>query len=118
MKNNELDVFDNILDESLVREPVFHLPADFAQKVTLNIVRHEQWKSDLMEYASLTAFLMALLLVVGGLYYYLDKEFVMQVFSFITGNVMQVVFAVFTLNFILFADKVLLRLLFSRWSRF
>lgn len=98
-------------------EPEFHLKVDFAQKVTHLIVRQEQWKNDLGEYISLTAFLLALLMVVGGLYYYLDKELIMEVFSFVTANVIQVVFAVFLLNFILFADKVLLRLLFSRWSK-
>ena len=114
MRNEELDT---IIEKSFSVEPKFLLPVDFAQKVTSSISKHEQLKSDLSEYISLTAFLMALLLVVGGLYYYLDKELTMQVFSFVTGNLSQVVFSVFILNFILFADKVLLRLLFSRWSK-
>ena len=114
MRNEELDT---IIEKSFRTEPDFHLPVDFTQKVTYSIVRHEEWKTDLSEYISLTAFLLGLLLVVGGLYYYLDKELIMQVFSFVTGNISVVVFAVFILNFILFADKVLLRLLFSRWNK-
>lgn len=114
MKNEELDT---IIEKSFSVEPKFHLSVEFAQKVTSSIVRLEQWKSDLKEYATLTALLLALLLVVGALYYYLDKEVVMQVFSFVMGNMSQVALAIFILNFILFADKVLLRLLFSRWSR-
>lgn len=114
MKNNELD---QIIEKSFRREPDFHLPLDFAQKVTHSIERQEQWKIDLTEYISLTAFLLGLLFVVGGLYYYLDKQLIIQVFNFVTQNALPVVFAVFILNFILFADKVLLRLLFSRWPK-
>ncbi len=54
----------------------------------------------------------SLLSVVCGLYYYLDKEIVIQVFSILSENVIQVFLVVFLLNFILFADRVLLRLLF------
>lgn len=114
MKNEELDL---IIEKSFRTKPDFHLPVDFAQKVTYLVVKREQWKNDLSEYISLTAFLLSMLLVVAGLYYYLDKEFVMQVFSFVTGNLSMVIFAAFLLNFILFADRVLLRLLFSRWSK-
>ena len=113
MRNEELDL---IIEKSFRTEPDFHLPTDFDQKVTFSIVRHEQWKSDLADYISLTSILLGLFSVVGGLYYYLNKELIMQVFSFVTGNVSQVVFAVFILNFILFADRVLLPLLFNRWN--
>ena len=113
MRNEELDT---IIEKSFRMEPTFHLPVDFVQKVTFSIVRREQWKNDLADYISLTAILLCMISVVGGLFYYLDKAVIIQVFSFITGNVSQVVFAVFILNFILFTDKVLLPLLFSRWN--
>jgi hypothetical protein len=114
MKNEELD---NIIEKSFRIEPDFQLPADFAQKVTFSVASREQWKNDLGEYLSLTAILLTLLSAVAGLYYYIDKEFVMQIIAFVSGNVAQVVFAVLLLNFILLTDRVLLRLLFSRWSR-
>ena len=113
MRNEELDT---IIEKSFRIEPDFHLPVDFVQTVTFSIVKHEQWKNDLADYISLTAFLLGLLSVVGGLYYYLDKELIMRVFSFVTANTSQVVFALFILNFILLADRVLLPLLFSRWN--
>jgi len=109
MRNEELD---NIIDKSFRTEPDFHLPVDFAQKVTFSVVRREQWKNDLYEYLYLTGVIVLLLSVMGGLYYYIDKEFIMKFFSFISGNVIQVIMVVFLLNFILFADRVLLRLLF------
>jgi hypothetical protein len=113
MENKELDY---IIEKSFRIEPNFQLPADFAQKVTNTVIRREQWKNDLYEYLYLTGVIASLLAVVGGLYYYVDKEFVMQFISFLSGNVVQVILVVFLLNFILFADRVLLRLLFSRWK--
>jgi hypothetical protein len=114
MNKEELD---KIIDKSFRTELDFQLPVGFAQKVTMKVVRREQWKNDLYEYLYLTGVVMALLLVVLGLYYYIDKEFILRVFSFVTGNIVPVVSVVFILNFIFFADKVLLRLLFSRWSK-
>ena len=109
MRNEELDT---IIEKSFRSEPDFHLSVDFAQKVSNTIVRREQWKNDLYEYLYLTGVIVLLLSVVGGLYYYIDKEFVLKFFSFLSGNVIQVILVVFLLNFILFADRVLLRLLF------
>jgi hypothetical protein len=113
MNNNELD---QIIEKSFRTEPNFQLPSDFAQKVMFSVVKREQWKNDLIEYISLSAVILSLIAVVVGLYYYIDKEFVMNVFSLVSGNVVQVVLVLFLLNFILFADRVLLRLLFSRWK--
>ena len=114
MRNEELE---NIIEKSFRTEPDFRLPADFAQKVTSSVVRREQWKNDLSEYISLTALVLALLTVVVGLYYLIDKDLVAKFLTFVSGNIVQVVFAVFLLNFILFADRVLLRLLFNRWNK-
>lgn len=113
MRTKELD---HLIEKSFRTEPVFHLSADFAQKVTYTVVRHEQWKTDLHEYMYLTAVLSLLLIVASGFYYYIDKEFVIRILSFVSGNVIQVVFVLFILNFVLFADRVLLRLLFNRWK--
>jgi len=113
MNNEELD---KIIEKSFRTKPDYHLSADFAQKVTRSVVQREQWKNDLYEYLYLTAVLVSLISVAAGLYYYIDKELVVRVFSFMSGNIIQVISAVFILNFILFADRVLLRLLFSRWK--
>lgn len=113
MNNEKLDI---LIEKSFRTEPTFRLPVDFAQKVTLSVVRREQWKTDLNEYLSLSGFILGLLSAIIGIYYYLDKEIVLQVFSFVSGNISLVVCAVFILNFILFADKVLLGLLFNRWN--
>ncbi len=114
MKNDELDY---IIDESFRTAPDFHLPADFAWRLTLSVTRREQWKTDLREYLYLTAVLISLLTVATVTYYLIDKDIVIRFFSFITQNAVSVVFIVFILNFILFADRVLLPLLFNRWKR-
>lgn len=114
MRSEELD---QIIEKSVRTEPHFSLPADFAQKVVFHAVRREQWKTDLHEYLYLTGVLLALLAVVSGFYYFIDKEFVLKAITFLTENTIPVILTVFLLNFIFFADKVLLRLLFSRWNR-
>jgi hypothetical protein len=114
MKNEELD---QIIEKSFRTEFDFQLPVDFAQKVTVQIIRREQWKTDLREYLSILGVSLSLLTIVFGFYYFVDKEFILQAFAFISGNLIPVISLVFILNFIFFADKVLLRLLFSRWSK-
>jgi hypothetical protein len=114
MKNEELD---QIIEKSFRNEPEFQLPANFAQKVVFTVVRREQWKTDLREYFSLTGVLLLLLVVVSGFYYFVDKAFVLKAFAFLSENLIAVISIVLILNFIFFADKVLLRLLFSRWSK-
>ena len=114
MKNEELDF---IIEESFRTEPDFRLPADFARRLTFSVTRREQWKTDVREYLYLTAVLISLLAVATVTYYLIDKDIVIRFFSFITQNAVPVVLIVFILNFILFADRVLLRLLFNRWKR-
>jgi len=114
MNNNELD---QMIGKSVGTEPDFQLSADFASKVVSRIVRREQWKTDLMEYLYLTGILVFLLAIVSGTYYWVNKEFVMRVFNTISENLIPVILIAFLVNFILFADRVLLRLLFSRWNR-
>jgi len=114
MKNEELD---QMIEKSFRTEPGFQLPANFAQKVAFALVRREQWKTDLREYLYMTGVLLSLLAVVLGFYYFVDKAFVLQAFAFLSKNVIPVISIVFLLNFIVFADRVLLRLLFSRWSK-
>ncbi len=114
MKTEKLD---QLIAGSFREEPAFSLPADFAQKIALAVVRRQQWKADLREYFLLTAVVVALVAAVAGFYYWMDPGLVLSVWRFISGNMIQVVSVVFVLNFIFLADRVLLRLLFNRWSK-
>ena len=114
MRNEEIE---NIVNSSLRREPCYRLPVDFANKVSFSVVRKNQWRENLHEYLYLTAILMSLLSVTAGLYYFIDRSFILRFFTFISENVIPVVSLFLLLNFILFADKVLLPFLFNRWNR-
>ena len=113
MRNDELT---EILDRSINSEPDFRLPVDFAQKVTISVVRRERWKTDLLDYFYLTAILVGLIAAASGIYYLLDKELLIRALNFFESNWVPVAFLIFILNFVLFVDKVLLRLLFNRWK--
>ena len=106
-----------IIEKSFRTEPGFSLPADFAKKMTQKVVHREQWKTDLREYLYVTGVIGILLAIVLGFYYFVDKAFVLKIFAFLSANLIPVVSIVLILNFIFFADKVLLRFLFSRWSK-
>jgi hypothetical protein len=108
------DELTDIIEKSLGAAPEFRLRADFAQRVTASVVRREQWKSDLQEYFYLIAIVLGLVALLTGIYYLVDKELLLRTLNFFVMNWVPAGFLVLTLNFILFADKVLLRLLFSR----
>jgi len=111
MNNGELD---RIIKESFGVEPNFNLRDDFAQRITTELIRRSQWKADLYEYLYLTAFLLFLLSILTVTYYFIDKNLLVQIFTFLSNNIMQVALGLFLLNIILFTDRVLLRFLFNR----
>jgi len=47
-------------------------------------------------------------------YFFIDKNLLIQIITFISNNIVQVAFGFLLLNFILFADRVLLRFHFNR----
>ncbi len=108
--------FDRIIEHSLKLEPGFSLSANFASSVTRAVVRREQWKIDLREYLLYSGVIAALVALVSGFYFFIDQNNVTEVFGFLKEHWMSVTTIVLLLNFIFFADKVLLRLLFSRWN--
>jgi len=114
MRNEELD---QIIEKSFRTEPDFRLPDNFTSKIVFTVAQREQWKANLSEYLNILGIITALILIVFAFYYYVDSKLVLEVFSIISGNLIQVILIGFILNFILFADRVLLRLLFSKWKR-
>lgn len=114
MKNEELE---QLIERSFSAEPDFRLPFDFAKQVTHKISRRNQSKTVLREYYYLTVISLSFLAVVSAIYYFTDQEVLLKSFNFIKGNMLSVVSVFIILNFILFADRVLLPFLFSRWNR-
>jgi hypothetical protein len=114
MKNEELE---QMIVKSFSAEPDYHLPSDFAEKVT-NIISHrEQSKGSCQEYFYIAVISIILLAIAPGIYYLFDPEVLLKSFNFIKENIFPVAFIAVILSFILFADRVLLRFLFSRWNR-
>ncbi len=111
------DELTEILDRSFRGEPDFRLSVDFARKVATSVVRRERWKTDLHDYFFLTAIFICLIAAASGIYYLVDKDLLVRAYKFCETNWVAIAFLFVTLNFVLFADKVLLRLLFSRWKR-
>ena len=114
MRSEELD---QIIVKSFHTEPDFNLPDNFADKLTLIVTRRDQLKSDLQNYLYLTAALAIILAVVSGTYYFVDKNIIDKSLSYIANNSLPVLYVVIILNFILFADRVLLPLLFRRSNK-
>jgi uncharacterized membrane protein len=114
MKNEELD---QILNQSFKAEPQYQLSFDFARKLGLAVARREQWKTDMREYLLIAAVVAGLIALVSGFYFFVDKQTSLSVFQYVSANWVQVLLIALLLNFILFADRVLLRLLFNRWNR-
>lgn len=114
MKNEELE---QLIEKSFSAEPDYNLPSGFAQKVTGIISRREQLKSTWKEYFSLAAILIFLLAIAPCIYYFYDPVVLLKSINFIRENIFPVVFIAVILSFVLFADRVLLRFLFSRWHR-
>ena len=103
---------DSILEKTFRTEPGYRLSEGFAQKVTSRIVAKNQWLTDLYEYLYLSALVLFLIGAAAGTYYLINKEVLLQIFKFISVNALQVAMVALILNFIFFADRVLLRLLF------
>jgi hypothetical protein len=114
MKNEELE---QLIERSFSAEPDFHLPSDFAKQVTHIISRRKHSKTVLREYIYLAVISLSFLAVVSAIYYITDHELLLKSFTFIKENMLPVVSIVIILNFILFADRILLPFLFSRWNK-
>jgi hypothetical protein len=113
MKNEDLG---NIIEQSFRTEPDFRLSSDFAKKISGLVGRKNQLKANLHEYFFLSTVLFFLLAVSSCIYYFVDKETTLKFYTFFEANISFVFLIAFLINFILFADRVLLRLLFRKWN--
>ena len=111
MNNKDLN---QLIEQSFGSEPQFQLPDDFAQRITAEVVKRSQWKTDLVEYLYITSFMAFIVAIVAGTYYFVNKEILFQILNTVAQNFLMVIFIVVLINFILFTDRVLLPLLFNR----
>lgn len=114
MKNEEVE---QMIEKSFGAEPEYYLPSDFAKKVANIIQRRELTKSNFQECIYIAVISIFLLAIAPCIYYFFDPEVLLNSFNFIKENPLPVVFIVIILGFILFADRVFLPFLFSRYNR-
>jgi len=108
----EID-FDKFVTEALKEEPAYFLPTNFAERMAEKVQHKLIWKSSLWEYLMVAFLLVGIAVLIFAAYYFVNKESFSQIQSFMTKNTVGILSLVFIVNFILFADKVILRMLFS-----
>ena len=104
--------FDKYITEALKEEPDFFLSADFADKMTEKISKRYSLRESLNEYLVYASIFLGLAILVGGFLLYINKDNPSQLQASVTGHLTEIISLIFIANFILFADKVLLRMLF------
>lgn len=107
----EID-FDKLVTEAMKQEPTFNLPLNFADVVAEKGISKFGFKKNMNEYFFYAAIVAGLALFVAGFFYFISKENFQQITDFIANNLVSILSVLFIANFILFADKVLLRQLF------
>ena len=104
--------FDKYITEAFKTEPDFFLSADFADKITEKFTRDYSIRESFKEYSTYIGVLLGLAVFVCGFLLFINKDDLSQLQAFISGNLFEIISLVFIANFILFADKVLLRMMF------
>ena len=105
--------FDKFINEAFKEEPDFFLPANFANKLDERVTRRYSLTESLKEYSLYAALLAGLAIIVCGFLLFINKDNLPQLQNFITGHIIDIISLIFIANFVLFADKVLLRILFT-----
>jgi hypothetical protein len=100
---------DSWMDNLLKEDPEYQLSDDFADKLIKKIDLAESVKQSLFEFLMILGVILLILGTFFGIYYFFKKDDFM-VFSSVLNNSYVPEIAVIAL-FILFADKVLLRVL-------
>lgn len=109
--------FDKYIDGALKEEPGFFLSSGFADKMAEKISREYALHESLKEYSVYAALFLGLAILVGAFLFFINKNDFSQLQAFIANHLFEIISLVFVVNFILFADKVLLRLLFTLKQR-
>lgn len=108
---------DTYMDEAFRKEPDYLLTDDFADKMAAQFQKSYSLKESLHEYSIYASLILGLTILVGGFFLFINKGDMTPIQAFISGNIVEIISVVFVANFILFTDKVLLRMLFVTKKR-
>ena len=109
MKN---DKCDELVDKALREKPDYFLQANFADRLTRRWEARTSRKNDFVEYVSILATVVLILLIPGIVSYLINEDFLSTVKDVLSMHGSQIFFFFFVLNFVLFTDRVLLPWLF------
>ena len=109
-KISEVD-FDNEhqLDKFLKEDPGYFLSEDFADHLAKKIEVKQSVKQNTIEYLTILGVVVAIIITFGGTYYFLNKENFLLLKPILVNNYTPTITLI--VLFILFMDKILLRLL-------
>lgn len=117
LKDSKKYMPEELIDEVLQKPPRFLLSDNFADLVAQKATRRFAWEQYFREFLIYFGVISGILVLAGGIaFMWLESSWEAWV-SLITTNVFLVVGVVFLVLFILFADKVLLRYFFYRYSK-
>lgn len=100
---------DQLLDKLLKEEPGYFLSDDFADKLVKKIEIRQSVKQNVIEFLTILGVVMAIIITFGGICYFLNKEDFLTLTSFLSNGYTPAVVVIAL--FILFMDKIMLRLL-------
>ena len=109
MKN---DGYDELVDRAIREKPDYFLQANFADRLTRRWEARESRKNDLMEYFSILGIVVLVLLIPGVVFFLINEDFILTVKDLLSMHGSQIFLLFFVLNFVFFADRVLLPWLF------
>jgi hypothetical protein len=116
LKDSNRNKSEELIDEALQKPPRFSLSDNFADLVAQKATRHFAWQQYFKEFLIYFGVFAGILAVAGGMaFLFLESSWEAWI-NFITSNVFLVAGIVFVALFILFADKVLLRYFFYRYT--
>jgi len=102
-------LLDELIDETLKEEPSYSLPDDFADKVTLTVVRKVFLQKRIYELLFYAASIIVLLAIAGILMYFVDPEFLKSILNFLLVYKWFVIIGLISFSGIQTADHLLLK---------
>jgi len=105
--------YDKFITEAFREEPDFSLSSGFADRLSEKMRKEYAFRESMKEYVVYVVLLLGIALLTGGFLLFINKGNISPLHNFVTRYLAEIISIVFIANFILFADKVLLRLLFT-----
>ncbi|MDX9883951.1 MAG: hypothetical protein RBS73_17970 [Prolixibacteraceae bacterium] len=105
--------FDKYITDAMKEEPGFFLSSGFADKLTEKVNRRYALRESLKEYSVYAAVFLSLAFIVFAFLLFINRDNLQYIQLYFSRYLTEIISLVFIANFILFTDKVILRILFT-----